>query len=131
MNAFDLLGDPVRRRIVELLAEGECASGEITEVIRGEFGISQPAVSNQLRVLREGGFATVRPDGARRLYALRAEALDDAAAWVERQRARWTQRLDALETELHRGRHEAAPGDHGDDPGASLARPEHAHGGPR
>lgn len=131
MNAFDLLGDPVRRRIVELLAEGECASGEITEVIRGEFGISQPAVSNQLRVLREGGFATVRPDGARRLYALRAEALDDAAAWVERQRARWTQRLDALDTELHRGRHEAAPGDHGGDPGAPLARPEHAHGGPR
>lgn len=131
MNAFDLLGDPVRRRIVELLAEGECASGEITEVIRGEFGISQPAVSNQLRVLREGGFATVRPAGARRMYALRAEALDDAAAWVERQRARWTQRLDALDTELHRGRHGVAPGDHGGDPGAPLARPEHAHGGPR
>jgi len=102
MNAFELLSDPVRRRIVELLAGGEHSSGEITDVIRAEFGISQPAVSNHLRVLREGGVATARPDGARRLYALRPDALDDAAAWMEHQRARWSQRLDALDTELHR-----------------------------
>lgn len=92
----------MRRRIVELLAAGEHSSGEITEVIRAEFGISQPAVSHQLRVLREGGFATARPDGARRLYALRTDALDEAATWVEEQRARWAHRLDALATELHR-----------------------------
>ena len=124
MNAFDLLGDPVRRRIVELLAEGERTSGEITAEIRSEFGISQPAVSNQLRVLRESGFASVRPAGARRLYALRPDALDDAAAWVERQRARWAQRLDALDTELHRGQRREEHHD-ADDP---VARPETAGG---
>jgi DNA-binding transcriptional ArsR family regulator len=69
VHAFDVLGDPVRRRILELLAGGEHTSGAITEVIRGEFGITQPAVSQHLRVLRESGFATVRPEGARRLYA--------------------------------------------------------------
>jgi len=124
MNAFDLLGDPVRRRIVELLAEGERTSGEITAEIRSEFGISQPAVSNQLRVLRESGFASVRPAGARRLYALRPDALDDAAAWVERQRARWTQRLDALDTELHRGQRHEEHHD-ADEP---VARPKTAGG---
>ncbi len=67
MHAFDVLGDPVRRRILELLAEGEMTSGGVSEVISDEFGISQPAVSQHLRVLREGGFATVRPEGARRL----------------------------------------------------------------
>ena len=61
--AFDVLGDPVRRRILELLAGDELSSGAICEVIRGEFGISQPAVSAQLRVLRESGLATVRSRG--------------------------------------------------------------------
>ena len=63
MHALDLLGDPVRRRILELLAEGERSSGAIVEVIQLEFSISQPAVSQQLRVLRENGFASVRNDG--------------------------------------------------------------------
>ena len=73
MHAFDVLGDPVRRRILELLADGELTSGvDHGDVIRDEFGISQPAVSQHLRVLRENGFATVRADGARRLYALDA-----------------------------------------------------------
>ena len=70
VHAFDVLGDPVRRRILELLADGELASGGVVEVIREEFGMSQPAVSQHLRVLREHGFAAVRPDGARRLYSL-------------------------------------------------------------
>jgi DNA-binding transcriptional ArsR family regulator len=70
MHAFDVLGDPVRRRILELLADGEQTSGAITAVIRAEFGISQPAVSQHLRVLREHGFALVRAEGARRLYAV-------------------------------------------------------------
>ena len=70
VHALDILGDPVRRRILELLADGERSAGEIGEVVQREFGISQPAVSQHLRVLRESGFTTVRPDGTRRLYAV-------------------------------------------------------------
>ena len=103
MHAFDVLGDPVRRRILELLADGERSSGQVCEVIQAEFGISQPAVSQHLRVLREAGFARVRPEGARRLYAVDAEPLRDVRAWLERF---WAQPLDALETELARGRRE-------------------------
>ena len=104
MHAFDVLGDPVRRRILELLAGGERSSGAITETIRADFGISQPAVSQHLRVLREAGFATVRPEGARRLYAVSPEPLRDVDAWLDRFRAFWTPHLDALETEIARGR---------------------------
>src|SRR5262245_49978958 len=96
VHAFDVLGDPVRRRILELLSEGERPAGEITEVIRAEFGISQPAVSQHLRVLRESGFATVRPDGARRLYAVEAEPLQEVDEWLDRFRRFWTPHLDAL-----------------------------------
>ena len=80
MHAFDVLGDPVRRRILELLADREQASGAITAVIREEFQISQPAVSQHLRVLRDSGFATVRADGTRRLYAVDAEPLREVDA---------------------------------------------------
>jgi DNA-binding transcriptional ArsR family regulator len=104
VHAFDVLGDPVRRRILELLADGEHASGAITETIRAEFGITQPAVSQHLRVLREAGFATVRPEGARRLYAVNPEPLQDVDAWLGRFRAFWTPHLDALATEIARGR---------------------------
>ena len=104
MHAFDVLGDPVRRRILELLADGEKASGAVTAVIRDEFGISQPAVSQQLRVLRDSGFATVRPDGTRRLYAVRAGALHDVDVWLERFRQFWTAPLEALATEVAGGR---------------------------
>jgi DNA-binding transcriptional ArsR family regulator len=76
----------------------------VTDAVRAEFGISQPAVSQHLRVLREAGFATVRPDGARRLYAVRPEPLRDVDAWLDRFRRFWTPHLDALETELARGR---------------------------
>jgi DNA-binding transcriptional ArsR family regulator len=61
MHAFDVLGDPVRRRILELLAAGELTSGAISQVVQSEFGITQPAVSQHLRVLRDSGFTTVRP----------------------------------------------------------------------
>jgi DNA-binding transcriptional ArsR family regulator len=104
VHAFDVLGDPVRRRILELLAGGERSSGAITEAIRAEFGISQPAVSQHLRVLREAGFATVRPDGARRLYAVNHEPLRDVDTWLDPFRAFWTPHLDALATEVARGR---------------------------
>ncbi len=104
MHAFDVLGDPVRRRILELLADGERSAGAITDVVRAEFGITQPAVSQHLRVLREHGFATVRADGTRRLYAVAPDALDEVDEWVDAFRRRWTQPLDALATELARGR---------------------------
>ncbi|GAA2366008.1 metalloregulator ArsR/SmtB family transcription factor [Dactylosporangium salmoneum] len=104
MHAFDVLGDPVRRRILELLADGERPAGAISEVVRAEFGISQPAVSQHLKVLREAGFATVRADGTRRLYAVDAAPLQEVDAWLERFRGFWSQRLDALATELARGR---------------------------
>ncbi|MEU4098619.1 metalloregulator ArsR/SmtB family transcription factor [Streptomyces sp. NPDC026673] len=106
VHAFDVLGDPVRRRILELLASGEQPSGAITEVIRREFGISQPAVSQHLRVLRENGFAVVRAEGTRRLYAVQAAPLREVDVWLERFRGFWEQRLDALGTELARGRRE-------------------------
>jgi len=104
MHALDVLGDPVRRRIVELLAERDRTAGELTEVVTAEFGISQPAVSNHLRVLRESGFAQSRPDGARRVYALEPARTAEVADWVQRHLGFWSQRLDALETEVRRGR---------------------------
>ena len=104
MHAFEVLGDPVRRRILELIADGERSSGAVTAVIRQEFGITQPAVSQHLRVLREAGFATVRPDGTRRMYAVRPDALEDVDAWLDRFRRTWTPHLDALATEVARGK---------------------------
>jgi len=104
VHAFDVLGDPVRRRILELLADGERAAGEVTEVISREFGISQPAVSMQLRVLRENGFASARPDGPRRIYAIDAGPMAEVDAWLGRFRVFWEQRLDALGTEIARGK---------------------------
>lgn len=106
MHALDILGDPVRRRILELLAEGELSAGDIGDEVQREFGISQPAVSQHLRVLRESGFATVRPEGTRRLYAIAPEPLADAAAWLDPFRRFWQPHLDALATELTRGRRE-------------------------
>jgi DNA-binding transcriptional ArsR family regulator len=106
MHAFDVLGDPVRRRILELLAGGEQAAGQVSAVVQKEFGISQPAVSQHLRVLRDNGFATVRAEGARRLYAVDATGLQEVDVWLQPFRQFWTQRLDALGTELARGRRE-------------------------
>ena len=104
MHAFDVLGDPVRRRILELLADGEHASGEVVDVIHAEFGLSQPAVSQHLKVLRDNGFARVRPDGARRLYALDPAPLREVDGWLDPFRRFWEQRLDALATEVKRGK---------------------------
>lgn len=106
VHAFDVLGDPVRRRILELLAEGERTSGAVCAVVQQEFGISQPAVSQHLKVLRENGFATVRPEGARRVYAVNSEPLQEIDVWLDRFRRFWTSRLDALATEVARGKRE-------------------------
>jgi DNA-binding transcriptional ArsR family regulator len=110
VHAFDVLVDPVRRRILELLAAGEQTSGSLTAAIQAEFGISQPAVSQHLRVLRDNGFATVRPEGARRLYTVATAPLEEVDQWLARFRGFWNQRLDALATELARGRRAARRG---------------------
>jgi DNA-binding transcriptional ArsR family regulator len=106
MEAFEVLGDPVRRRILELLADGEVTSGGVCAVIRAEFGISQPAVSQHLKVLRDSGFATVRATGTRRLYAVNAQPLREVADWLDPFRRFWAPHLEALATELARGRRE-------------------------
>jgi DNA-binding transcriptional ArsR family regulator len=105
MHAFDVLGDPVRRRILELLADGERSSGEVTEVIRAEFGISQPAVSQHLKVLRD--------NGARRLYAVDDTALREADEWLGRFRRFWAPRLAAMATEVARGKRQRRLHDEG------------------
>jgi DNA-binding transcriptional ArsR family regulator len=106
MHAFDVLGDPVRRRVLELLVEGERSAGAITEVVRDEFGISQPAVSQHLGVLRSSGFVHVRVDGPRRLYSLDPTPLRSVDTWLDRFRRFWNQHLDALGTEIARGKRE-------------------------
>lgn len=108
MHAFDVLGDPVRRRILELLADGEHASGEVVAIVQKEFGISQPAVSQHLKVLRESGFASVRVEGTRRIYAVDGEAMQEVDAWVQRFRGFWTHKLGALATEVARGKRKRA-----------------------
>lgn len=87
MHAFEVLGDPVRRRILELLAAGEQAAGEIGAVVRAEFGITQPAVSQHLRALLDAGFVRVRAAGTRRLYAAVPGALREADEWLADLRA--------------------------------------------
>ena len=106
MHAFDVLGDPVRRRILELLAGGELAAGTISATVQAEFGITQPAVSQHLKVLRNNGFASVRADGQRRLYAVDSRALRDVDEWLATFRRFWTPRFDALATEVARGKRE-------------------------
>jgi DNA-binding transcriptional ArsR family regulator len=104
VHAFDVLGDPVRRRILELLANGERSAGAIAATIQDEFAITQPAVSQHLKVLRDNGFASVRPDGQRRLYAVNSEPLRDVDQWLDTFRRFWTPHLDALATEVARGK---------------------------
>ena len=115
MHAFDVLGDPVRRRILGLLADGEQPAGAVSEVIQEEFGISQPAVSQHLRVLRESGFATMRPAGTRRLYAVDDAPLREIDAWLDMFRRFWAPPLNALATELARGRRQRRLAQSGDD----------------
>lgn len=104
MHAFDVLRDPVRRHILEALAEGERTSGELVEIVERRFTVSQSGVSQHLKVLRENGFANVRHEGTRRVYSLDTTALRDVDAWLERFRGFWEHRLDALATEVARGK---------------------------
>jgi DNA-binding transcriptional ArsR family regulator len=110
VQIFDVLGDPVRRRLVEHLAAGETTAGALVTAIRKEFGITQPAVSRQLRLLREAGVVTVRPQGALRWYRVAPAALQAVDEWLVPFRSFWDQRLDALETELVRDRRRRSSG---------------------
>jgi DNA-binding transcriptional ArsR family regulator len=100
VKALEALADPTRRRIVELLADGERSAGEIAS----HFVTSRPGISRHLRVLREHGLVHAREQGQRRLYALEPAPLAELDAWLERYRAFWTNRLDALDTEIRRRR---------------------------
>lgn len=78
----------------------------LTDTIRAEFGITQPAVSRHLRVLRDSGWATSTPLAQARVYSLVPDHLAELDAWLARYRRLWSARLDALDTEIHRGRKE-------------------------
>lgn len=100
MDVLTLLADPTRRRIIELLSEGDLSAGEIAE----QFPIARPGVSRHLRHLREGGLVSVRRDGQHQIYHLEPAQLREVDAWLEPIRSIWTNRLDALGTEITRGR---------------------------
>ncbi len=108
MHPFAVLADPVRRRLVEVLATGEHAAGELVELVGGEFGITQSAVSQQLQVLREQGFASVRAEGRRRVYAIEPQPLRDISAWAAHYSAFWEKALDGLADEIDLGNAERA-----------------------
>ena len=96
INAFDLVADPTRRRLLEELRDGECSVGSLVERLE----MSQPAVSKQLRVLREAGLASVRRDAQRRIYRLNPAGLKELDEWLQPFRAFWERRLDAMELTL-------------------------------
>ena len=104
MNAFNILSDPVRRRIVEHLSVQDLSSGAVVEVVGKEFGITQSAVSQQLKVLRENSFATVSVDGTRRIYSLDTTGLKDIDQWLTPFRQFWDPKFEALAEEVARGK---------------------------
>ncbi len=96
MLSLEALADPTRRRIVELLARRERTTGELVEA----FDVSAPAISQHLNVLRAAGLVTTRAEGQTRIQSLNPAGLDEIGAWLEKTRAFWSHRLDALEREL-------------------------------
>lgn len=98
LNAFQVLADPTRRLIVETLRSGELQVGDVVQ----KAGIHQSGVSRHLRILSESGFVSVRPDGQRRLYALRPEPFQELDVWLARYRALWEARLDRFGAALER-----------------------------
>jgi DNA-binding transcriptional ArsR family regulator len=107
VEALAALADPTRRELLDVLARGEQAAGELA----GRFAVSRPAVSRHLRVLREAGLVHARTEGRRRLYSLDPRPLRELDAWLEPYRDLWAQRLDALDTEIARGRRARGNGD--------------------
>ena len=97
-DVFQVLADPTRRRIVEVLRGGERSVGELVQAV----DIGQPGVSRQLAILEDADFVTVRPEGRRRLYSLRPEPFNELSQFVTTYRAIWEPRLDRLGAELER-----------------------------
>lgn len=100
MDLISLLADPTRRKIVEMLAEGDLSAGEIAS----HFDIARPGVSRHLRQLREGGVVSATRSGQRQIYRLEPDPLMEIDRWLAPIRSFWSNRLDALDTELRRGR---------------------------
>ena len=98
MTPFEAVAEPNRRRILELLRGGERPAGDLVEAM----GLSQPGVSKHLKLLREAGLVSVRPDGQRRLYRLEPDELAELDAWLKPFRQFWAGRLDALEEHLEK-----------------------------
>jgi DNA-binding transcriptional ArsR family regulator len=97
-STFEVLAEPTRRRILDLLRDGERSVGELVD----RLTLSQPGVSKHLRVLRDAGLVRVRVEAQRRWYGLRPEPLTEIDAWLEPYRRLWAQHLDALERHLER-----------------------------
>ena len=104
-GVFEALGDATRRHVLEVLSAGEQAAGDVVSALQVHGPITQPGVSQHLRVLREAGLVTVRAEGTRRVYAVDASGLDAARAWLAQldPLAPFEQPLDALATEVARG----------------------------
>jgi DNA-binding transcriptional ArsR family regulator len=100
LDVFEVLADPTRRRIVETLRLGEQQVNDVVE----KAGIHQSGVSRHLRILSESGFVSMRPDGARRLYALRPEPFRELDAWMGPYRELWEARLDRFGAALEKRR---------------------------
>lgn len=100
--AFQILADPVKRRILELLADSEHSSGEVVGAIQQEFAITQPAVSQHLKILRDSGLAHVRQEGTKRIYILDVSPLKEVDKWISPFRNFFDNRLQALHTEIAR-----------------------------
>jgi DNA-binding transcriptional ArsR family regulator len=98
MRSLNVLADPTRQRIVEMLATGALSSGEIAR----RFDVSAPAISQHLRTLRDAKLVRVRPQAQKRFYELDPEGLDELADWITRIRSFWSTKLDALEEELRK-----------------------------
>jgi DNA-binding transcriptional ArsR family regulator len=107
VEALAAMADPTRRELLRLLIDGELSAGELA----GRFPVSRPAISRHLRVLREAGLVRARTDGKRRLYALDPRPLRELDDWLEPYRDLWAHRLDALDTEIARGRRARRTGD--------------------
>jgi DNA-binding transcriptional ArsR family regulator len=97
MTTFEALVEPKRRSILDLLAQGEAPVGDLVR----KLGMSQPAVSKHLRVLRDAGLVTSKIDAQRRIYAIDPRPLKELDAWVAKYRPFWTNKLDALESALN------------------------------
>ena len=104
MHFFTVLSDPVRRRIVEHLIGNSMSSGEIVDRVGEEFGITQSAISQQLKVLRENGFATVIADGNRRIYSLDTSGFEEIETWLKPFQRFWDPKFVALAKEIARGK---------------------------